>query len=210
MQTKIIPADHPEALERALSRALEILQQGGLVAFPTDTVYGLGAFISLPQAIDKIFVVKGRDTAKAIAVLLGSPAALPQVTSTMSPAAQRLAQRFWPGALTLVVGRRPDLPANLSPTPTIGVRMPDHPLALALLNRAGPLAVTSANLSGAANTQTAQEVFEQLHGRIPLILDGGRTPGGAPSTVVDCTSPELPVLRSGPITAEQIRAVVTA
>lgn len=204
METLILSTHHPKAFETAL----EILQNGGLVAFPTDTVYGLGALVSDSQAIEQLFVVKGRDSAKAIAVLLGSAEALPQIASQMSPAARRLAQRFWPGPLTLVVSQRSGLPENLSLLPTVGVRMPDHPEALALLNLAGPLAVTSANLSGASNTQTAPEVFAQLSGLIPLILDGGRTPGGAPSTVVDCTSPELSILRAGPITREQILAAL--
>jgi L-threonylcarbamoyladenylate synthase len=204
METSILPIQHPKALETAL----ETLLHGGLVAFPTDTVYGLGALISDSQAIEQLFIVKGRDTAKAIAVLLGSPEALPKITATMSPEAQRLAERFWPGPLTLVVARHPALPENLSPLPTVGVRMPDHPAALALLNLAGPLAVTSANLSGAPNSQTAQDVFDQLGGLIPLILDGGSTPGGSPSTVVDCTTPEFNILRLGPITREQILAAL--
>jgi L-threonylcarbamoyladenylate synthase len=200
ISTQILPADSPAALDQAV----DILLHGGLVAFPTDTVYGLGALVSLPQSIDQLFVVKGRDTTKAIAVLLGNVEMLAQVASKMSPPAWRLAQRFWPGPLTLIVPRHPSLPENLSLLPTVGVRMPDHPAALALLNRTGPLAVTSANLSGEANTQTAQEVMDQLQGRIPLILDGGRTPGGSPSTVVDCTTPSLTILRFGPVTQEQI------
>ncbi len=125
-----------------------------------------------------------------------------------SACSKRLAAAFWPGPLTVVVERHPDLPQNLSPLPTIGVRMPDHPIALALLNAAGPLAVTSANISNAANTASAQAVLEQLGGRISLLLDGGQTPGGTPSTVVDCTQPELKILRLGPISAEEIARVI--
>lgn len=198
--TQILPGEDPQALELAVT----LLDEGRLVAFPTDTVYGVAARVDSPEAIEGLYVAKGRDAAKAIAVLLGSPAALPRVTGEVGPQAQRLAERFWPGPLTLVVPRRPDLPANLSAYPTIGVRMPDHPVALALLNRTGPLAVTSANLSGGANTVTAQEVWDQLAGRIALILDGGRTPGGAPSTVVDCTGPEPVILRPGPISLEDL------
>jgi L-threonylcarbamoyladenylate synthase len=204
--TEIVDADVP----RALQRALEVLTSGGLVAFPTDTVYGLGAALFDVEAIDQLYAVKERDTAKAISVLLGNVEALAQVTNGMGEAAERLAQRFWPGPLTLVVARHPALPANLSPLPTVGVRMPDHPAALALLNRAGPLAVTSANISRAANAVTAQEVLDQLRGRIPLILDGGRTPGGWPSTVVDCTGPRPVILRQGPVTAEQLSAALAA
>ncbi len=204
MDTLNLTAASPEFFKHAL----RILSQGGLVAFPTDTVYGLGALAWDAQAIEKLFVVKGRESAKAIAVLLGSPADLPRVAETMGAAASRLAECFWPGALTLVVPRRPDLPENLSPLPTIGVRMPDHPTALELLRLAGPLAVTSANLSGLNSTTTAQEVLAQLGGRIQVILDGGRTPGGQPSTVVDCTGAEPVILRQGPITPEQIFSVL--
>jgi L-threonylcarbamoyladenylate synthase len=195
METTILSAESPGSLEFA--RQLLLKEQ--LVAFPTDTVYGVGVLAFNAGAIDQLYWVKGRDTAKAIGVLLGDVSALGQVTASMSPLAERLAERFWPGPLTLVVSRHPDLPSNLSPLPTIGVRMPDHPVTLELLNQTGPLAVTSANLSGASNATTAQQVFDQLQGRIPLILDGGQAPGGLPSTVVDCTGTQLVVLRQGPI-----------
>jgi L-threonylcarbamoyladenylate synthase len=204
METKILPSNDPGAIETALN----VLFEGELVAFPTDTVYGLGSLVMLPQAIEQLFVVKGRDASKAIAVLIGNPAALVQVTAEMSHSAQRLAQRFWPGPLTLVVRRHPGLPGNLSQLPTVGVRMPDHPVALTLLNQAGPMAVTSANLSGQASASSAQEVFDQLAGQIPIILDGGKTPGGLPSTVVDCTKDEPVILRAGPISLEDIRAAL--
>lgn len=178
--------------------AMEVLQQGRLVAFPTDTVYGLGADLHNPQAIQLLYEVKGREAAKAIAVLVGTPLALEDITHQMSITAMRLAKSFWPGPLTMIVPAHPSLPPELSPLPTVGVRMPDHPEALALLNLTGPLAVTSANLSGAPSSVTAQEVRQQIGKRIPLILDGGKTPGGVPSTVVDCTQDEIKVLRAGP------------
>jgi L-threonylcarbamoyladenylate synthase len=201
MQTRMITADDPHAIDRAT----QTLQAGGLLAFPTDTVYGLAAHLLDPASIDRLYAVKDRDSTKAIPVLLSSPDELAQVTAEMNVMALRLARRFWPGPLTLVVPRHPSLPDNLSNLPTIGVRMPDHPLALALMRRTGPLAVTSANLSGAENTRTAQEVYAQLGGRIELILDGGRTPGGFPSTVVDCTAAEPAILRQGPITAADLQ-----
>ncbi len=195
MQTQIIFTEDPHAL----ALAIQALQSGQLVAFPTDTVYGVGGMMMDAAVIDSLFAVKGRDQSKAIPVLLGDIDHLKQVTAEMGGIASRLAERFWPGPLTLVVPRRPDLPANLSPQPTVGVRMPEHAFALALLREAGPLAVTSANLSGGENACSAKEVFAQLDGRIPLILDGGRTPGGSPSTVVDCTGSEPVILRAGPI-----------
>jgi len=203
MNTLVIPYEN-----EALEQALELLQQGELVAFPTDTVYGLGVMAFDAQAIDRLYQAKGREAGKAIAILVGEAEALQRVTAGMNEMAMRLAQRFWPGPLTLVVEGHPSLPANLSPRPTVGVRMPDHPVALTLLRRAGPLAVTSANLSGAPNANTAQEVLAQLGGRVALILDGGKTPGGLPSTVLDCTGPQPVILRLGPITLEQIYAVL--
>lgn len=206
MKTRIILASDPQAIDLAL----QTLESGGLLAFPTDTVYGLATRVSDPIGIDRLYAVKGRDSAKAIPVLLSSPDDLPQVTAEMSITARRLAQRFWPGPLTLVVPRHPDLPENLSNLPTIGVRMPDHPVALALMRRSGPLAVTSANQSGGENTCTAQEVQAQLDGRIELILDGGQTPGGMPSTVVDCTGQQLVILRQGPITIADLQQALAS
>jgi L-threonylcarbamoyladenylate synthase len=174
------------------------------VAFPTDTVYGVGALVSDAQAIARLYEVKGRGSEKAIPILLSDPAELDQVAFEVGEMARRLAARFWPGPLTLVVPKRPSLPEALSAQPTVGVRMPDHSVALALMRQTGPLAVTSANISGAASSVTAEEVLAQLGGRIPLILDGGRTPGGISSTVVDCTGLEPRILRVGPISLQDI------
>lgn len=201
MKTEVISVLQPDAIQRTFA----VLARGGLAAFPTDTVYGLGANIASIDSIERLFTVKGRDSSKAIAVLVGSPGQLNQVADQPGSMARRLAERFWPGPLTLVVSRRPELPDVLSPLPTIGVRMPDFPAALALLRLTGPLATTSANLSGQPSPVSAQDVLAQLDGRIELVLDGGVTPGGLPSTVVDCTTTELRVLREGPISLEALR-----
>lgn len=200
MKTEVIPTSDP----RALDRALEVLRQGGLAAIPTDTVYGVAADLNQPRAIQRLYEAKGRDAGKAIAVLIGSAEQIEQVTSGLNEQAARLAARFWPGALTLVLPKRQGLPESLSALPTVGVRMPDHPFALALLRAAGPLAVTSANRSGQSSPQTVEEVLAQLEGYIELVLDGGRCPGGVPSTVVDCSGAEVAVLRQGAIPAEEI------
>jgi L-threonylcarbamoyladenylate synthase len=204
MDTLILPADHPDALPQAL----QILRSGGLVAFPTDTVYGVGALAFDATAIEKIYEAKGRSTEKAIPILLGDAADLEQVTAQVSEMSLRLAGRFWPGPLTLVVPKHPSLPEAVSTSPTVGVRVPDHLVARALLRAAGPMAVTSANLSGQASPSTAQEVYAQLGGRILLILDGGGTPGGVPSTVVNCLGAQPVILREGPVTLAQINAVL--
>jgi L-threonylcarbamoyladenylate synthase len=203
MKTEILPAHDPEAQKRALL----VLCSGGLVAFPTDTVYGVGALVFNGAAVSSIYAAKDRPVEKAIPVLIADPADLAKVSRDVSEAAVRLATRFWPGPLTLVVLKHPDLPESVSATPTVGVRVPDHPLARALLQAAGPMAVTSANLSGQPSPSTAREVFTQLGGRIALIIDGGETPGGIPSTVVDCVEAEPQILRSGPVSEDAIRAV---
>lgn len=208
MQTRILPAQDPEDIRQAVHLAAAALRQGDLVAFPTDTIYGLGADLFNERAIRQLYRVKDRNPNKAIAVLLSDPQELKLVTAEMTGMAQRLAQRFWPGPLTLVVPKQPGLPESISPLPTVGVRMPNHPVALALLRLTGPLAVTSANLSGEADARTAAEALQQLEGRIALVLDGGAAPGGAPSGVVDCTGSTPVILRSGLITLQEMLAAL--
>ncbi len=203
MNTEVLSAQDP----LALPRALEILQLGGLVAFPTDTVYGVGALAFDGAAVESIYAAKDRPVEKAIPVLIGDADDLAKVSAEVPEIALKLAARFWPGPLTLVMPKHPKLPEAVSSAPTVGVRIPGHPVARALLRLAGPMAVTSANLSGQPSPSTAQEVFAQLGGRIALILDGGKTPGGVPSTVVDCIGVEPQVLRAGAIPKSEIMAV---
>ncbi|HEX9091822.1 MAG TPA: L-threonylcarbamoyladenylate synthase [Anaerolineales bacterium] len=205
MNTEILRAGYPGAI----GHAIDVLNHGGLVAFPTDTVYGLAAIPFKCEYIEELFSAKGRNNSRAIAILIGDYPDLERVVDHFDEKALRLAQRFWPGPLTLVVSKLPSLPDELSPDKTIGVRMPDHPIALAILRQIGPLAVTSANISGQGNANTAEEVSRQLNGRVHLILDGGKTTGGIPSTVVDCVSSSPTILRLGPITAEAIQEALS-
>src|SRR4030042_1584516 len=204
MITEILRAVYPGAL----NHAVDVLQHGGLVAFPTDTVYGLAALPFTDEYVEGLFSAKGRNNVRAIAILVGDYEDLSRVVDNFGETASRLAHHFWPGPLTLVVQKHIELPQALSPDDTIGGRMPDHPIALALLRKIGPLAVTSANISGQANTNTAEEVNQQLSGRVHLILDGGHTSGGVPSTVVNCTSATLTLLRVGPISMQAITAAL--
>lgn len=192
----------------ALTRALDILESGGLVAFPTDTVYGVGAKVFDRMAVESIYAAKDRPVEKAIPVLIGDLDDLLKVATAVPEIALRLAAHFWPGPLTLVVPKHPELPEAVSAGPTVGVRIPNHPAARALLRLAGPMAVTSANISGQPSPTTAQEVSSQLDGRIALILDGGKTPGGYPSTVVDCAGGEPQILRAGPIPKREIMEII--
>ena len=205
MQTEILLAGDAESIQRAL----EILRKGGLVAFPTDTVYGLGAPAFDGKAVESIYLAKDRPIEKSIPVLIGDDTDLEKLSADISDVVRSLVSRFWPGPLTVIVPKKPTLPESISTTATVGVRVPDHPMARKLLRAAGPMAVTSANISGQPSAVTAQEVFDQLSGRIELILDGGKTPGGVPSTLVDCTASEIKVLREGPITLEQILSAIS-
>jgi Sua5/YciO/YrdC/YwlC family protein len=190
--------------QNAITGALEILLSGGLVAFPTDTVYGVGCLAFHQQAIESIYIAKDRPMEKAIPVLIGDSTDIIQVAEEIPIFAMRLIARFWPGPLTVLVPKKSTLPEAISATPTVGVRVPDHEIARALLRLAGPMAVTSANISGRPSPTTAAQVSSQLNGRIAMIIDGGVTRGGIPSTLVDCTGDEIQILREGPLTKEQL------
>jgi L-threonylcarbamoyladenylate synthase len=201
MKTQVVQADSPNVL----LLALDILKSGSLVAFPTDTVYGLGALAFDGKAIESIYIAKDRPIEKAIPILIADLEDMEKVGMDISQSAYRLASRFWPGPLTCVIPKKPTLPEAVSATSTVGVRVPDHEVARALLRAAGPMAVTSANISGQDSPSTTEEVLAQLNSRIPLIIDGGRTPGGVPSTVVDCSAEELKILREGPVKLEELK-----
>ena len=198
--TLVLPINDPKAL--LLSQ--EYVQAGKLIVFPTDTLYGLACDPTNPAALRDIYAAKSRSTLKALPVLIGTLEQLDQLVENIPPQAQRLMERFWPGALTLVLPKQAHLPSELTPYPGLAVRMPNHPFALELLQALGPLAVTSANLSDQTNPQTAQEVFAQLAGRVDLILDGGKLKIGQASTIVDCTGAEPVLLRAGPIPFETL------
>ena len=200
MKTEIVSASS----SNAILSALEVLLSGGLVAFPTDTVYGVGSLAFHQNAIESIYVAKNRPTEKAIPVLIGDSPDVIKVADEIPLFAMKLIARFWPGPLTVLVPKKPTLPEAVSATPTVGVRVPDHETARSLLRLAGPMAVTSANIAGQASPTTAQQVFAQLNGRIAMIIDGGETPGGIPSTLVDCTGEEIQILREGPISKEEL------
>ena len=200
MKTEIISTNSPNAI----ANALEVLLSGGLVAFPTDTVYGVGALVFDEKTVESIYAAKERPVEKAIPVLIGDAVDLNQVAEEVPMPAARLIARFWPGPLTVLVPKKSSLPMVVSATSTVGVRVPDHELARSLLRLAGPMAVTSANISSQPSPTTAEEVLTQLGSRIAMILDGGRTPGGVPSTLVDCTGDEIQILREGPISKETL------
>lgn len=191
-------------------QAAEIIKNGGLVAFPTETVYGLGANVFDENAIAKIFVAKQRPNDNPLIAHVGSLEQINLLASEINQTAQKLIDAFFPSPLTLVLPKTKEVPliatANLE---TIGVRMPNHKLAQDFLQACGtPVVAPSANLSGRPSPTTWQAVFEDLDGRIDSILQGEMTEIGLESTVVDCTSNIPLVLRTGAITLEQLREVV--
>ena len=204
MKTKILSSSSAETIQVALN----ILKSGGLVAFPTDTVYGVGSLAFDGKAVESIYIAKNRPIEKAIPILIGDMDDLTKVASSVPDMAKKFASRFWPGPLTLIVPKLPTLPEAVSATDTVAVRVPDHQVARTLLRAAGPMAVTSANISGQSSPSTADEVSAQLGSRIALIIDGGRTPGGVPSTLVDCTGTKPAILREGPISMQELLSVI--
>ncbi|HXJ83371.1 MAG TPA: L-threonylcarbamoyladenylate synthase [Candidatus Methylomirabilis sp.] len=195
-----IDSDTPSG--EVLALAATILRDGGLVAFPTESFYGLGADALMPRALDRVFSVKGRPESKPLLVLVDSVTMTESLASDVPARARDLMTRHWPGALTLVLRAAAHVPDRLTGgTGTIGVRMPAHPVALGLV-RALQRAVTapSANPSGAPPPTTAGAVRDYFDGSVDLILDGGPTAGGAGSTIADCTEWPPRIVRQGPVT----------
>ena len=186
--------------------AVEVLRADGIVALPTDTVYGIAVRLDAPEGIERLFHVKQRPPDRAIALLIASAEQANEI-GVMNAAATALAEAFWPGGLTVVVFQRDGttLPAALTGgAPTIGLRVPDHPAPRALAAGVGPLPTTSANRSGEPEARDATEIAAQLGESIDLIVDGGVAHGGPASTVVDCTGAVARVLRVGAVSVQRV------
>jgi L-threonylcarbamoyladenylate synthase len=210
MRTEILTVDARAPDGSAIAHAAEILCGGGLVAFPTETVYGLGANARDARVVAGIFAAKGRPSHNPIIVHVPGITQARELTTDWPKQAQLLAEHFWPGPLTLVLPRSPSV-ADLVTAggPTVGVRVPAHPVALALLRATGlPLAAPSANRSAGLSPTRAEHVLADLEGRIALILDAGPTPGGIESTVLDVTMTPPRLLRPGPILPADLEAIV--
>jgi L-threonylcarbamoyladenylate synthase len=195
----VVDASRPDPA--ALEAAARVLREGGLVAFPTETFYGLGAHALQERAVARVFRAKGRPADKPLLVLVASLAMVEQVARQVPDRARRLMARHWPGPLTLVLPARAELPAALTAgTGTIGVRLSGHPVARALVHAVGaPVTAPSANLHDGAPPRTAADVLRAVGERIDLVLDGGPTPGGPPSTVLDVTAVPPALLRPGAV-----------
>jgi L-threonylcarbamoyladenylate synthase len=200
----------PPDTEAALDRAARLLVEGGLVAIPTETVYGLAARADDPEAVGRIFAAKGRPATNPLIVHVADEAMARRLASAWPDAAARITGRLWPGPVTVVVPRGPTIPDEVTAGgATVALRCPEHPLTRRLIEKAGvPLAAPSANRSLAVSPTTAAHVLESLGDRIELILDGGPCSRGIESTVVDCTTSPPRILRPGPVGREQLEAAI--
>ncbi len=207
---RVFPVDARDPDSRLIAEAAAVIQAGGLVAFPTETVYGLGADGLNPAAVARIFEAKERPPTDPLILHIADAEALPPLVRETPPAALELARRFWPGPLTLVLPKRSVVPDIVTAgLPTVAVRMPAHPVALALIRAAGtPIAAPSANRFARTSPTTARHVQDDLGDRIDLILDAGPTPIGVESTVLDLTRPVPTILRPGGLPREALEAVL--
>jgi tRNA threonylcarbamoyl adenosine modification protein (Sua5/YciO/YrdC/YwlC family) len=204
--TELLNCTDPATWPTACRQAARVLASGGLVVLPTDTVYGLAVNPAKPGAVADLLAAKGRHRAKPSPVLISQLDQLAVLAKPLSPIASRLAKAFWPGPLTMVLPVAADLEWDLGDTSgTIAVRLPQHQLCRTLIDLTGPLAVSSANLTGQPETVTAEQAFAQLKNRVDLVLEAGPAPGGQASTVVDLANPEQPrLLRAGAISQAEL------
>ncbi len=201
MQAKLLSANQPGAIEKAAA----LLKQGKLIAFPTDTLYGVGVQIQDPTAIRRLYDAKNRPINKGIPVLLSDAEQILQVAVGIPQVAQDLADSFWPGPLTLILPRNPRLPAELTPGNNIAVRVPDNEIARRFIHHAGgAVATSSANLSGQAPALNALEALEALGHAVAAVIDGGTVRYAKASTIVDCTLSPPQIIRQGPLRPEEL------
>lgn len=194
-------------LENQMNEICDVIQKGGIVAFPTETVYGVGIHFNDEEALERLMEAKNRDYSKAITLMVADKKDISQY-AYISPQAQKMIDQFMPGMITLIFKKKESVHDSMTNgKSTIGIRIPDSEFVLSLLKKAGPMLVTSANLSQHSNTTSTQEVLNQLDGRIDLVVDG-KTSDNIASTVVDVSQDEIKILRAGKITKEQIEEAI--
>lgn len=209
LEERVLDCTDPEAREQALSRAADEVRAGRIVVLPTDTVYGVGADAFDAVAVAMVLAAKHRGREMPPPVLVPDPRTVEGLAVDVPMYARILMRQFWPGALTLVLRAQPSLQWDLGETNgTVALRMPDDEVALGLLSQVGPMAITSANLSGRPAARTAAEAVEQLGGAVGIYLDDGERSGGRASTILDCTGTEPVLLRAGALPVEELRSVL--
>jgi len=199
----------PLDIQQQVKRGITILKQGGIIAFPTDTVYGLGAWANNQRAVERVYQVKERPRDMALPLLLANTSQIAEVAAPVPQIAWLLAHNFLPGALTLVLYKSKSVPDIITGGGrTVAVRIPAHPIPVALAQGLGaPIVGTSANLSGKPSSLTIEEVCSQFGDKVDLVIDGGRCPGGRESTIIDVTGEVPVVLREGAISREELKRV---
>lgn len=199
--TKLLPAHLPGAIMQAAAEA----RAGNLIVIPTDTLYGLACDAFNPAAVRAIYATKQRPYSKPIPVLLADSSDLPRVVRSVPPVAQTFINQYWPGPLTILLPKHPDLPAEISHNDSVAVRIPHNQVGRDIIRAVGgAMAVTSANLTGQAPAETAADALKKLAGWVTAVVDDGPSPHGAASTILDCTGHELKILREGPISAQSL------
>lgn len=200
-QTSIIKVDPDRVEKDKIGKIADILGKGGLMAFPTETFYGLGAHALIKDAVEAVFRIKGRDPGKPVSVIVSDMSMFERIVQTPPPLFKAIAARFWPGPLTLILKAVPGIPADiLGPDRTIGIRYPKLDWLRALVKTLGaPITATSANVSGEKELYDPRDVKRAFAGLVDLIVDGGRTPGLLPTTVVDLTQEKPRIIRDGQI-----------
>ncbi|WNY25829.1 L-threonylcarbamoyladenylate synthase [Methanolapillus millepedarum] len=202
------PADRM-VFETVIEHAAAALMSGQVIAFPTDTVYGLGASVFDAKAVEKIYQIKERPSEKPLSVLIGSADDMKQIAADVPAVALLLAEKFWPGPLTIILNKNSKIPDNVTcGKKTVGLRVPNHPVALSLIQKTGPLACPSANLSGKKDPKSAADVLADLDGKIDILIDGGETKIQISSTIIDLTENPPKILRQGGLSIESIKECI--
>lgn len=204
--SRVYTLSNDTEIKNALEKAVEVLRAGGIAAIPTDTVYGFAALVHDETAVAKLYKIKERDQRKSIAVLLGDAEQAHLVAHEFPEKARRLAEKYWPGALTIIIRKKAGLPADLTSNDLVGLRIPDLDFTRELIRRTGPLAVTSANISGQPPAKSIGEFLDELGPQLDIIIDAGPSSGGIPSSVINCESEPALILREGAIPGKDLLA----
>ncbi len=211
LNTELVQIKNPERQQEEIARAAQLLKKGELVAFPTETVYGVGALALDKQAVERLYAAKNRPAGKAFSLQIADINMLQQVTAYVPQMARKLIDRFCPGPITVILPKAVKVPELVTGgRDTVGIRIPDNDIALALLRAVGaPLAVPSANISGHLSPKNGAQVYGDMAGRLSMILDGGSCSIGRESTIVDCTGSKPVIVRQGAIPEAEILAALS-
>ena len=208
VKTKIYSVN-TDSFEKIIEETSLALKSGQTAAFPTETVYGLGAVISDENAVLNIYRAKGRPPEKPLSILIGKAEDMDEIAQNIPKSARLLAEKFWPGPLTMILTKRDDISDQVTAgKKTVGIRMPAHEIPLEILKRTGPMACPSANLSGGEEPATAEDVLKDLENKIDILIDGGKTKFKIPSTIIDLTAVPPKILRKGGTDVMEIKKII--